>query len=81
LRRDHDERGSHADQAHRDHEEALARIEQIFSAKPGTPEFDELDVRATLVAAYEDIHYPIDPLTPSSGDMDRGGVPGDREGS
>jgi hypothetical protein len=36
-----------------DHNEAVARIEAIFEAKPGTPEFDELDVLATLVDAYE----------------------------
>ncbi|HEX4420129.1 MAG TPA: hypothetical protein VH165_19575 [Kofleriaceae bacterium] len=44
-----------------DHARALARIEQIFAAKPGTPEFDELDALATLVDAYERVHHPIDP--------------------
>lgn len=48
----------------RDHANALARIEEIFAAKPGTPEFDELDVLATLVEAYERVHYPIDPPLP-----------------
>lgn len=48
----------------RDHEEALARVEEIFAAKPGTPEFDELDVLATLIDAYEREHHPIDPPTP-----------------
>jgi HTH-type transcriptional regulator/antitoxin HigA len=48
----------------RDHKKALARVEKIFAAKPGTPEFDELDVLATLLDAYEREHHPIDPPTP-----------------
>jgi HTH-type transcriptional regulator/antitoxin HigA len=48
----------------RDHANALARIDEIFAAIPGTPEFDELDVLATLVEAYEKIHHPIDPPSP-----------------
>ena len=48
----------------RDHQDAVARIEQIFSAEPGTDEFDELDVLATLVDQYEQQHYNIDPPTP-----------------
>jgi HTH-type transcriptional regulator/antitoxin HigA len=48
----------------RDHEKALVRIEKIFGAKPGTPEFDELDVLATLIDAYEREHHPIDPPSP-----------------
>jgi HTH-type transcriptional regulator/antitoxin HigA len=48
----------------RDHREAVARIEKIFTAKPGTPEFDELDVLATLVDAYEREHHAIDPPSP-----------------
>ena len=47
-----------------DHEAAVARIEQLFTAKPGTPEFDELDVLATLVDAYERQHHAIDPPSP-----------------
>lgn len=48
----------------RDHADALARIDEIFAATPGTPEFDELDVLATLVDAYEKVHHPIDPPSP-----------------
>jgi len=48
----------------RDHEKALARVDKIFGAKPGTSEFDELDVLATLIDAYEREHYPIDPPSP-----------------
>lgn len=47
-----------------DHEEALARIDEIFDATPGTPEFDELDVLGTLVDAYENTQWPIDPPSP-----------------
>ncbi len=46
----------------RDHAEALARIEAIFSAKPGTAEFDELAELATLVDAYEREHHPMSNL-------------------
>lgn len=48
----------------KDHKEAIARVEEIFAAKPGTPEFDELDVLATLIDAYERVHHPIDPPSP-----------------
>lgn len=48
----------------RDHADALARVDEIFSARPGTPEFDELDVLATLIDVYERSHYPIDPPSP-----------------
>ena len=40
---------------------ALARIEEIFHAEPGTPEDDELGVLFDLVEHYEDQHYPIGP--------------------
>jgi antitoxin component HigA of HigAB toxin-antitoxin module len=39
-----------------DHDEALARIDQLMSAKLGTPEGEELDVLLTLVDAYEAKH-------------------------
>ena len=42
-----------------DYEAALAEIEELFEAKPGTPEGDRLEVLATLVEAYEDEHYSI----------------------
>jgi HTH-type transcriptional regulator/antitoxin HigA len=52
----------------RDHASAQARIEKLIPAKPGTPEFDELDVLATLVEAYEKAQHPIDPPSLSAGD-------------
>lgn len=44
-----------------DYKAALARIDEIFDAKPGTREGDELDLLATLVEFYEDKAFPIDP--------------------
>ncbi|HEX6494003.1 MAG TPA: hypothetical protein VF018_00875 [Acidobacteriaceae bacterium] len=46
-----------------DHERAVARIGKLMSARPGTPEGDELDVLATLVDAYEAKHHVIDAPT------------------
>lgn len=43
-----------------DHKVALARIERIFDAKPGTPKGDELELLILLVETYEEINYPID---------------------
>lgn len=42
-----------------DYRAALARVEHIFQAQPGDPEFDELEVLATLIEAYEARHHPI----------------------
>lgn len=42
-----------------DYQAALERIEVLFTAKPDTPEGDELEVLITLVSAYEDEHYMI----------------------
>jgi HTH-type transcriptional regulator/antitoxin HigA len=41
-----------------DHAAALARIEVLWEARPGTPAHDELEVLGILVAAYEDAHWP-----------------------
>ncbi len=43
---------------------ALARIEALWQARPGTPAHDELEVLGILVAAYEDRHWPILPPDP-----------------
>ncbi|MDQ2801009.1 MAG: hypothetical protein M3Y13_15355 [Armatimonadota bacterium] len=43
-----------------DHRAALAEIDQLAEACPGTAEFDRLDILATLVEAYEARH-PIGP--------------------
>jgi HTH-type transcriptional regulator/antitoxin HigA len=43
---------------------ALAEVERLFDAKPGTPDGDRLDVLTTLVEAYEQQHHPILPPDP-----------------
>ena len=48
----------------KDHDEALARIDELMSAKLGTAEGDELDVLVTLVDAYEEKHFPMDAPDP-----------------
>ena len=47
-----------------DYEKALDRISELLDARPDTEEGDELDVLATLVAAYEAEHFPIEPADP-----------------
>jgi HTH-type transcriptional regulator / antitoxin HigA len=42
-----------------DYKEALQEIERLFNATPGTPEYDRLDILATLVDAYETLQFPI----------------------
>ena len=44
--------------------QTLERIDTLMDATPGTPEGDELDVLATLVDAYEDVHFPIEAPDP-----------------
>ena len=48
----------------KEHEAALARIEKLMDARPGTPAGDELDLLATLVDLYEKEAYPIDEPDP-----------------
>ena len=48
----------------RDHEAALAEVERLWGSKLGTPEGDRLDVLATLIEAFEEAHYPMDPPDP-----------------
>ena len=43
----------------KDYESALAEIERLFDAQPGTPQGDRLEVLSILVEAYEDRHYPV----------------------
>lgn len=43
-----------------DYEAALAEVEALFSAAPGTPEGDRLDILTTLIEAYEAEAEPID---------------------
>ncbi len=47
-----------------DHKAALAEIKRLWDAAPGTPEFEKLEVLATLVDAYERANTPILPPDP-----------------
>ena len=49
-----------------DHKAALARIDALMDAVPGTPEGDELDVLADLVEHYEEKHVPIGHPSPAA---------------
>ena len=42
-----------------EYQRALARLYDLFDSEPGTPQGDELAALADVVAAYEDLHYPI----------------------
>ncbi len=46
-----------------EHQSALARIEEIFDARPDTPEGDELELLTLLVEHYEEAQFPIDAPT------------------
>lgn len=48
----------------RDHAKAMKEVESLWGAKSGTPKGDRLDVLATLIDAWETIHYPMDPPDP-----------------
>jgi HTH-type transcriptional regulator / antitoxin HigA len=47
-----------------DYEAALAEVEGLMAARPGTPEGDRLDVFVTLVQAYEAEHHAIEAPEP-----------------
>lgn len=44
----------------KDYQQALLRLEQIFDAKPGSAEGDELELLGILIDTYEKNHYPIE---------------------
>jgi HTH-type transcriptional regulator/antitoxin HigA len=46
------------------HRAALRRIEELWNARSGSPEHQELDALATLVDAYEKRAYPVLPPSP-----------------
>jgi len=48
------------------YDKAMKRINEIISLnpKPGTPEYDELDILSDLAWPYEEKHYPIEPPDP-----------------
>jgi len=47
-----------------DYTNTLSQIESLMSAKPHTPQMDELEVLTTLVEAYEEQFYKIDAPDP-----------------
>ena len=60
-----------------DYEAALAKLEQVMVAEPGTPEYDVLAVVSTLVEVYEKEHYPVplpDPISAIEFHMERLGM-------
>jgi HTH-type transcriptional regulator/antitoxin HigA len=46
------------------YEAALKEVERLWGARSGTPAGDRLDILATLIEAYEDEHYPMEPPDP-----------------
>lgn len=48
------------------HRAAMARIEALMGARPGTPAGDELELLVTLVDLYEREQHPIPPPGPVS---------------
>jgi HTH-type transcriptional regulator/antitoxin HigA len=48
----------------RNYEAALKEVERLWGTKAGTRDGDRLDVLATLIDAYEAVHYPMDPPDP-----------------
>ena len=48
----------------KDYQKALDRIEDIFDAKPGTKEGNELEILGILVDEYEKKHFPIEDPKP-----------------
>ena len=47
-----------------DYKTALRKIEQLMEADLNTPDGDKLDVLTTLVEAYEEKYYPVEPPDP-----------------
>jgi HTH-type transcriptional regulator / antitoxin HigA len=47
-----------------DYEAALAEVEALMDAAPGTPDGDRLDVLVTLIEAYEARHWSIEAPDP-----------------
>ena len=43
----------------KDYQAALARLDEIFEAQPGTADGDEAELLTTLIEMYEDQKYPI----------------------
>ena len=61
-----------------EHEQAIAKVEELWGAETGTLEGAELDVLMNLMHAYEEAHQPISPPTPIEAilfRLDQAGLP------
>lgn len=47
-----------------DYQKALARMDELFDAKPNTNEFDEAELLMALIELYEEQHYKIEAPDP-----------------
>ena len=47
-----------------DYQQALAELERLWGASPGTADGDMLDLLAMLIDAYEEVTEPIEPPDP-----------------
>ncbi len=47
-----------------DYQQALKRLEMIFTAKQDTMEGDELEILGILIENYEEEHFPLDSPDP-----------------
>lgn len=52
-----------------DYDAAVAEIDRLWGAEPGTDDGDKLDILATLVEKYENEHWPIDTARVDTIDM------------
>ncbi len=48
----------------KDYETAMARVEELWGAPPGTPASDELEILLALTGDYEKKHHAIEPPDP-----------------
>ena len=48
----------------RDYQKALKEIRRLWDTRPNTPKGDRLEVLVTLVEAYEQKHYMVEPPDP-----------------
>lgn len=48
----------------KDYNSALARIEELFDSKPGSKNFDEVELLMALVELYEEKHFKIEAPDP-----------------
>jgi HTH-type transcriptional regulator/antitoxin HigA len=60
-----------------DYDAALARVDELWEAAPGTPESEELEVLAVLIGNYEEDQPPMpgfDPIRAITNFMEQRGL-------